>query len=119
MNPASAFSLLREARLDLFHLDIDIGKLANAHEHAVRDFMLTASNKPARRFRQEKHTGAEDQRRNDGQTEHPSPAFNTGESVIGHIRDDDADCNGELKERYDPAARLRRRNFREINWNVC
>src|SRR5881397_1349514 len=34
-------------------------------EHAVRDFMLTASNKPARRFRQEKHAGAEDQRRND------------------------------------------------------
>src|SRR5439155_2778738 len=114
-----ALRLLREARLDLFDLDVDIGKLANAYKHAVRDFMLTASNKPARSFRQEKHAGAEDQRRSDGQAEHPSPAFNSGKSVIGQIRDDDADRDGELKERYDPAARLRRRNFGQINWNVC
>ena len=56
----SAFSLLRQARLDLVDFEVDIGKLSDAHEDAVRDFMMTATNEPARSFRQKKHAGAED-----------------------------------------------------------
>jgi hypothetical protein len=97
--------LLRQARLDLFDLDIDIRKLADPHENAARDFMMAATNEPARRFRQEKHARAEYQRRNNGQTEHPAPTFNTRERVIGQIRNDDADSDSELKERDDPAPR--------------
>ena len=114
-----AFTLLRQARLDLFDFEVDVGNASNAHENAVRDFMMTATNEPARSFRQKKHPDAEDQRWSNGQTKHPSPAFNTGKSVISQIRNDDADGDGELKERYNPAPRMRRCNFGEINWNVC
>jgi hypothetical protein len=109
----SAFSLLCQARLDFFDLGGDIGKLAvaDAHENSMRDLMVTATNKPARSFRQKKHAGPEDQCRSDGQAEHPSPAFNSSKSVIGQIRNDDAEGDGELKERYHPAPRMRRRNL--------
>ena len=60
IGPVSAFSLLRQARLDLFDLDVDIGKVSDTHENMVRDFMLTATNEPPRSFRQKKHAGAED-----------------------------------------------------------
>src|SRR5206468_7118384 len=119
IGPVSVFTLLRQARLDLFDFEVDVGKPSNPHESTVRDFMMTATNEPARSFRQKKHTDAEDQRWSDGQTKHPSPAFNAGKSVIGQIRNDDADGDGELKERYNPAPRMRRCNFGKIDWHVC
>jgi len=55
-----AFSLLRQARLDLFDLDVDVGKLTDADENALRNFVMTATNEPARSFWQKKHSRAED-----------------------------------------------------------
>ena len=107
----SALSLLRQARLDLFDLGVDIAKLTDANENAVRDVMMPATNEPTRSFRQKKHAGSEDERRSDGETEHPSPTFDARKSVIGQICNDDANGNSELKKRYDPAPRVRRRNF--------
>ena len=80
--------------------------------------MVTTADEPPRSFRQKKHAAAENERWNNSQAEHPSPALNTGKSVIGQIRNHDADGDGELKKRYNPAARVRRRNFGEINGNV-
>src|SRR5258708_5890018 len=111
IRPVSAFSLLRQARVDLFDLDVGVGKPSDAHENAARDFMMTSTNEPARSFRQKKHARAEDQRRCDGQAEHPSPALDAGKRVIGEIRNDDADGDSELKKRYNPATRVRRRDF--------
>ena len=85
----------------------------------MRNFMLTATNQPAWSFWQKKHAGAKNERGNDSEAEHPSPALDTSKSVIGQIRNHDADGNGELKERYDPAAHMRRRNFRQIDWDIC
>jgi hypothetical protein len=85
IRPVCTFSLLRQACLDFFDLDVGVGKLSDAQENPMRDFMMTSTNEPARSFRQKKHARAEDQRRCDGQAEHPSPALNTGKRVIGQI----------------------------------
>jgi hypothetical protein len=37
IGPVSAFSLLRQARLDFFDLDVDVGKVADTDGNAVRD----------------------------------------------------------------------------------
>src|SRR5262249_37915654 len=116
--PTSTFSLLLQAQLDLFDFDVYVRQLADPHQNAVRNFMVTTADEPAWSFRQKKHADPENERRNHSQTEHPSPALNTGKSVIGQIRNHDADGDWELKKRYNPAARVRRRNFGEINGNV-
>jgi hypothetical protein len=103
IGPVSAFSLLCQARLDLFDLDADIGKLADAHENAMRDLMMTATNEPARSLRQKKHSRAEDERRCDRQAEHPSPALNAGKSVICQIRKDDADGDRRVERAIQPS----------------
>jgi hypothetical protein len=60
IRPVSTFSLLRQACLDFFDLDVGVGKHSDAQENPMRDFMMTATNEPARRFRQKKHARAED-----------------------------------------------------------
>jgi hypothetical protein len=119
IGPVSTFSLLPQARLDLFDFDVDIGQLSDAHENPLRDLVMTTTNEPARSFRQKRHADTEDQRWSDSQTKHPSPAPNAGKSVIGQIRDHDANGDGKLKKRYHPATRVRRRDFGEIDGNVC
>src|SRR5205823_8473861 len=111
IGPVSAFSLLRQACLDLFDLDVDVGVPSDPQENPMRNLMMTATNKPPWSFRQKKHPGAEDQRRSNGQAKHPSPTLHACKSVVGQIGNDDADGDGELKKRYNPATRVRRRDF--------
>src|SRR5437773_7488416 len=119
IRPVSAFSLLRQARLDLFDLDVDIRQLSDAHENATCDLMMTATDEPARSFRQKNHADSEDQRRCDGQAEHPSPALDAGKRVIGQICNDDTYGDSKLKKRYNPATRMRRRDLGQIDRNIC
>src|SRR5256885_647873 len=56
VGPSPALFLLRQARLNLGDLKIDIGALANPHQHATRDLVLTTANEPARSFGKKKHS---------------------------------------------------------------